>query len=158
MSLQAKTLTPDHIRQHIYNDPRLSFLHDLANRMATGPNTGTARSLSTTSAVSTPTPLPASRPPFQSQLSIPYQDPPALPPSCANSANSTNLLFVNQQLSRSYSKSFCGKVKSNKRTFDVVNDDEDEDDDDDVDDDDDDEGDEEDGVRNGRLVANHPLT
>jgi len=158
-SLQAKTLTPEHIRQHIYNDPRLSFLHDLANRMATGPNTTAARSLSTSSAVSSPTPSTTSRPSFQSQLSIPYQDPPTLPSACANSTNSTNLLYVNQQLSRTYSKSsYCGKVKSNKRTFDLVNDDEEDDDDEDDDDEDDDDEGDQDDVRNQRLVANHQLT
>lgn len=154
LSLQAKTLTPEHIRQHIFADPRLSFLHDLANRMATGPNT-TARSLSTSSAVSSPTALPMSRPSFQSQLSIPYQDPPAA--STTNPSNSTNLLYLNQQLSRPYSKSFCGDVKSNKRTYDVV-DEEDADEDDDEDEDADDDDDDDDAVRNGRLVTHHTLT
>ena len=134
-SLQAKTLTPDHIRQHIYADPRLSFLHELTNRMATGPN-HTARSLSTSSACSTPTS--ASRPPFQQQISIPYHDP--LPST--TSANPTNLLFINQQLSRSYSNKFFNKVKRNKRNFAVVDEEQEDEDDDDVDDDDDDGDDE----------------
>jgi len=103
ISLQAKTLTPEHIRQHIYADTRLSSLHDLANRMATGPN-NTARTLSTSSSTSTPTPsaITINRPSFQPQLSIPYQDPLPLP-SSTTSSNQTNLLYLNQQLSRSYS-------------------------------------------------------
>ncbi len=129
-SLQAKTLTPEHIRQHIYSDPRLSFLHDLANRMATGPNH--SRSFSTSSSTSTPTPtITTNRPPFQPQLSIPYQDP--LP-----SGTSSNLLYINQQLSRSY----YTKIKTKKRSFDLV------DNEDDDDDDDDDEP----------ITSNHPAT
>ncbi|CAF0823637.1 unnamed protein product [Adineta steineri] len=133
ISLQAKTLTPDHIRQHIYADSRLSFLHDLANRMATGPN-HTSRSLSTSSATSTPSTT-AHRPSFQQQLSIPYQDP--LPST--TSSNSTNLLYINQQLSRSYSNQCYTKIKTNKRSFDLVEDEQDEEDDDDDDDNEDDE-------------------
>ena len=115
-SLQAKTLTPEHIRQHIYSDSRLSFLHDLANRMATGPNN--SRSFSTSSATSTPT-ITTNRPPFQQQLSIPYQDP--LP-----SGTSSNLLYINQQISRSY----YTKIKTKKRSFDLVDNEDDDDDDD----------------------------
>lgn len=127
-SLQAKTLTPDHIRQHIYADSRLSFLHDLANRMATGPNS-TGRSLSTSSATSTPSATTTNRPSFQPQLSIPYQDP--LPISSTASSNQTNLLYINQQISRSYSNQYYTKVKTNKRSFDLVDDDQDDDDEDD---------------------------
>jgi hypothetical protein len=120
-SLQAKTLTPEHIRQHIHSDPRLSFLHELANRMATGPNH--SRSFSTSSSTSTPTPTPtitSTRSPFQPQLSIPYQDP--LP-----SGTSSNLLYINQQISRSY----YSKMKTKKRSFDLVDNEDDDDDDDD---------------------------
>ncbi len=127
ISLQAKTLTPDHIRQHIYADPRLSFLHDLANRMSTGPN-NTGRSLSISSATSTTT----NRPSFQQQLSIPYQDPSPLP-----STTSSNLLYINQQLSRSYSNQYYTKVKTNKRSFDLVDEEQEEEEDDNDDDDDD---------------------
>ena len=127
-SLQAKTLTPEHIRQYIYSDPRLSFLHDLANRMGTGPNN---RSCSTSSATSTPT-MSMTRSPFQQQLSIPYQEP--LPPTAATSSN---LLYMNQQLSRTYSNSFYTKMKAKKRSFDVVDHEDDDDEDDDNDDDDD---------------------
>ncbi|UJR36091.1 hypothetical protein I4U23_028826 [Adineta vaga] len=127
-SLQAKTLTPDHIRQHIYADSRLSFLQDLANRMASGPNT-TARSLSTSSATSTPSATTTNRPPFQQQLSIPYQDP--LPLPSTTSSNQTNLLYLNQQISRSYSNQYYSKVKTNKRRFNLVDDEQDDDDDDD---------------------------
>jgi hypothetical protein len=116
ISLQAKTLTPDHIRQHIFADPRLSFLHDLANRMATG------RSPSISSATSTTT----NRPTFQQQLSIPYQDP---------SPTSSNLLYINQQLSRSYSNQYYTKVKTNKRSFDLVDEEQEEEEEDDDDDD-----------------------
>ncbi|CAF1284897.1 unnamed protein product [Adineta ricciae] len=131
-SLQAKTLTPDHIRQHIYADPRLSFLQDLANRMASGPNS-TSRSLSTSSATSTPSAT-TTRPSFQQQLSVPYQDPVPLP--SATSSNQTNLLYINQQLSRSYSNTnYYPKVKTNKRSFDVVDEDQDDEDEDDDDDD-----------------------
>jgi len=133
ISLQAKTLTPDHIRQHIYADPRLSFLHDLANRMATGPNN--SRSFSTSSATSTPTPpITTNRPSFQQQLSIPYQDPSPLP-----STTSSNLLYINQQLSRSYSNQYYTKVKNNKRSFDLVDEEQEEDEEEDDDDEDDDE-------------------
>jgi hypothetical protein len=129
ISLQAKTLTPEHIRQHIYADPRLSFLHDLANRMATGPNHN-SRSYSTSSSTSTPPPsITSNRPLFQPQLSIPYQEP--LP-----STTSSNLLYINQQLSRSYSNQYYTKIKTKKRSFDLVDEEEDEDDDDDDDDDD----------------------
>jgi hypothetical protein len=126
ISLQAKTLTPEHIRQHIYADPRLSFLHDLATRMATGPN-NTARTLSTSSSSSTPSTITINRPAFQQQLSIPYQDP--LP-----STTSSNLLYINQQLSRSYSNPYYRKVKTNKRSFDLVDQEQDDDDDEDADD------------------------
>jgi hypothetical protein len=126
-SLQAKTLTPDHIRQHISADSRLSFLHDLANRMATGPNNNN-RSFSTSSSTSTPTPsITTNRPQFQQQLSIPYQDP--LPST--TSSNQTNLLYINQQLSCSYSNQYYTKIKTKKRSFDLVDDVEEEDDDDD---------------------------
>jgi len=129
MSLQAKTLTPEHIRQHIYADSRLSFLHDLANRMATGPNNN-SRSFSTSSATSTPTPqITANRPSFQQLLSVPYQDP--LPLPSTTSSNQTNLLYINQQLSRSYSNQYYKKIKTKKRSFDLVDDGEEEDDDDD---------------------------
>lgn len=132
MSLQAKTLTPEHIRQQIYADPRLSFLHDLANRMAPAPNNGSGgRTLSTSSAISTA----SNRPPYQQQLSIPYQDPVSLPST--TSTNQTNLLHINHQLSRSCSNTYYRKVKSNKRTFDHVDDDDDDDGDDDDEDDDD---------------------
>jgi hypothetical protein len=127
ISLQAKTLTPDHIRQHIFADPRLSFLYDLANRMATGPNSS-GRSLSTSSSSSTP--ITTNRPLFQQQLSIPYQDP--LPPT--TSSNQTNLLYINQQLSRSYSNPYYTKVKTNKRNFNLVDEEEDEEEADDDDD------------------------
>lgn len=120
-SLQAKTLTPEHIRQHIASDARLSFLHDLAARMATGPNN--SRSCSTSSATSTPT-ITTNRSPFQQQLSIPYQE--ALP-----SATSSNLLYMNPQLSRSYSSPYYKKLKTKKRSFDLVDNEEDEDDEDD---------------------------
>jgi len=131
ISLQAKTLTPEHIRQHIYADPRLSFLHDLANRMATGPNNN-SRSFSTSSTSSTPTPsITTNRPSFQQLLSVPYQDP---VPS-TTSSNQTNLLYINQQLSHSYSNQYYKKVKTKKRSFDLV----DEEDDDDHDDHDNDE-------------------
>jgi hypothetical protein len=131
-SLQAKTLTPEHIRQHICADTRLSFLHDLANRMATGPH-NTARTFSTSSSTSTPTPsaITMNRPSFQPQLSVPYQDP--LPST--TSSNQTNLLYINQQLSRSYSNPYYKKVKRNKRSFDLVDQEEDDDDDDDDDND-----------------------
>ncbi len=129
-SLQAKTLTPEHIRQHIYSDSRLLFLHDLANRMATGPNN--SRSFSTSSATSTPT-ITTNRSPFQQQLSIPYQEP--LP-----SATSSNLLYINQQISRSYSNSYYTKIKTNKRSFDLV------------DNEDDDDGDDE------PITSDHPAT
>ncbi len=129
MSLQAKTLTPEHIRQHIYADSRLSFLHDLANRMATGPNNN-SRSFSTSSATSTPTPqITANRPSFQQLLSVPYQDP--LPLPSTTSSNQTNLLYINQQLSRSYSNQYYKKIKTKKRSFDLVDDGEEDDDDDD---------------------------
>ena len=53
-SLSAKTLTPEHIRTHIFADPRLFFLHDLANRAATGPGTtSSGRSLSTSISMTT---------------------------------------------------------------------------------------------------------
>ncbi|CAF1263052.1 unnamed protein product [Rotaria magnacalcarata] len=125
MSLQAKTLTPEHIRQNIYADPRLSFLHDLANRMAPGPNNNSGRSLTTSSTMSTA----SNRTPFQQQLSVPYQDPPPLPST--TSTNQSNSLYINHQLSRSYSTSYYTKVKSNKRSFDLVNDEQEDDDDDD---------------------------
>jgi len=125
-SLQAKTLTPEHIRQHIYADPRLSFLHDLANRMATGPNN--SRSFSTSSAASTPTPpITTNRPSFQQVLSVPYQDPVPLPST--TSTNQTNLLYINQQLSRSYSNQYYKKIKTKKRSFELVDDEEEDDDD-----------------------------
>ena len=133
-SLQAKTLTPEHIRQHIHSDPRLSFLHELANRMATGPNH--SRSFSTSSSTSTPT-ITSTRPAFQQQLSIPYQDP-------VPSTTSSNLLYINQQLSRSY----YTKMKTKKRSFELVDNEEEEDDDDDDDDDDD----------NEPITSNHPVT
>jgi hypothetical protein len=126
-SLQAKTLTPEHIRQHIYADPRLSFLHDLANRMATGPNN--SRSFSTSSTASTPTPpITTNRPSFQQVLSVPYQEPVPLPST--TSSNQTNLLYINQQLSRSYSNQYYKKIKTKKRSFELVDDEEDNDDDD----------------------------
>jgi len=112
-SLQAKTLTPDHIRQHIYADARLSFLHDLANRMATGPNNPASRSLSTSSATSTATS--GHRAALQQQLSVPYQDP--LP-----STTSSKRL-----------RPYYSKVKSKKRSFDLVDEEQDDDDDDDDD-------------------------
>jgi hypothetical protein len=165
MSLQAKTLTPEHIRQHIYADPRLSFLHDVVNRMATGPNS-TARSLSTSSASSTP--ISIARPSFQTQLSIPYQDPIPIQVPSAASSNTTNLLFINQQMNGPYTNSFCSKVKTNKRTFDLVNNDnnrdndnDDDDDDDDAEDDDDDDDDDDDntpGDRNQSFITNHRFT
>lgn len=150
MSLQAKTLTPEHIRQHICADPRLSFLHDLANKMATGPN-NTARSLSTSSASSTPISL--TRPSFQAQLSVAYQDP--APLSSTAASNTTNLLFINQPLSRSYSNSLCTKVKPSKRTFDLVEEDP-EDDDDDEEDEDEDE-DEDDNDNSGGNAHSKPF-
>lgn len=131
-TLQAKTLTPEHIRQHISSDSRLSFLHDLANRMATGPNNN--RSCSTSSATSTPT-ITTNRAPFQQQLSIPYQEP--LP-----STTSSNLLYINPQLSRSYSNSYYTKMKTKKRSFDLVDNEDDDDDDDD----------------DQPLTSNHPAT
>jgi len=125
-SLQAKTLTPEHIRQHIHADSRLSFLHDLANRMATGPNN--SRSFSTSSATSTPTPpITTNRPSFQPLLSVPYQDPVPLPST--TSTNQTNLLYINQQLSRSYSNQYYKKIKTKKRSFELVDDEEEDDDD-----------------------------
>ena len=132
-SLQAKTLTPEHIRQHIHSDPRLSFLHDLANRMATGPNH--SRSFSTSSSTSTPS-ITSTRPSFQQQLSIPYQDP-------VSSTTSSNLLYINPQLSRSY----YTKIKTKKRSFDLVDNEEEEDDDDDDDNDDEE-----------PITSNHPAT
>lgn len=139
ISLQAKTLTPDHIRQHIFADSRLSFLHDLANRMATGPNNNNNnRSFSTSSATSTLTPsITASRPSFQTLLSVPYQDPISVPST--TSSNQTNLLYINQQLSRSYSNPYYKKIKTKKRSFDLVDDEEEEDIDNDDDDNDQDE-------------------
>lgn len=127
-SLQAKTLTPEHIRQHIYTDTRLSFLHDLANRMATGPTNPASRTLSTSSA-SSATAISTNRPALQQQLSIPYQDP--LP-----STTSSNITHLNHQMSRPY----YSKVSSKKRSFDLVDDEEDDDDDDDEDNDDSNDG------------------
>ncbi|CAF0750621.1 unnamed protein product [Rotaria sp. Silwood1] len=142
ISLQAKTLTPEHIRQFIYADARLSFLHDLANRMGTGPN-NVGRTLSTSSAISTTT----NRSPFQQQLSVPYQDP--LPLPSTTSTNQSNLLYINHQISRTYTNQYYTKVKTNKRSFDVVDDEQEEDDDDDNDNDDDDDE---------RFMSNHTAT
>jgi hypothetical protein len=124
VSLSAKTLTPEHIRTYILEDPRLSFLHDLANRTATGPNSG--RSLSTSSSMPPPTTTTTTihRHSFQQQLSIPYQDPTSL-------SSATSTLYVNQQLSRSFSDPFYAKVASGKRSFDLVEEEDDDDDDDD---------------------------
>jgi hypothetical protein len=66
-------------------------------------------------------------------LSIPYQEP--LP-----SATSSNLLYINQQISRSYSNSYYTKIKTNKRSFDLV------------DNEDDDDGDDE------PITSDHPAT
>lgn len=157
-SLQAKTLTPEHIRQHISSDPRLSFLNELANKMATGPNNA-ARSLSVSSASPTPS---NNRPPFQTQLSIPYQDPVAI----SSTSTSSNLLHINQEFSRSYPKSYCAKVKSNKRCLEQDEEEDDDDDDDDIDEEDDDDDpnveDQNRATRNNhhheRLITNQRVT
>lgn len=151
MSLQAKTLTPEHIRQNIYNDVRLSFLHDLANRMATGPNNG-GRSLSTSSSITPP--VTTNRAPFQQQLSVPYQDPLPLP-----SATSSNLIYLNHPINRSYSNQYYSKAKSNKRRFELVDDEqEDEDETDDNDDEDGGGGGSGSGGGGGERLISHRTT
>ncbi|CAF0762982.1 unnamed protein product, partial [Didymodactylos carnosus] len=52
-SRSAKTLTPEHIRDMIFSDHRLAFLHELANKTCNVKTTH--RSISTSSPISTPT-------------------------------------------------------------------------------------------------------